>query len=100
MIKVNIPYKNISAFYPKTPSKFRHNGHFYFLVYYELPGQILYIHATYKIMPIIYKNKINRQNMYYILYENLMIINFAIYKNLNWYMGQFLLTYMCRKDTE
>ena len=37
--------------------------------------------------------------MYYILYENLMIINFAIYKNLNWDMGQFLHTYMCRKNT-
>ena len=37
--------------------------------------------------------------MYNIFYENLMIIDFAIYKNLNWDMGQFLLTYMCRKDT-
>ena len=29
-----------------------------------------------------------------------MIVNFAVYNNLNWDMGQFLLTYMCRKDTE
>ena len=46
MIKANIPYTNISAFYPKTPSKFGHNGHPHFLVYYELQRQILYIHIT------------------------------------------------------
>ena len=38
--------------------------------------------------------------MYNISYENLMIVNVAIYKNLNYDMGQFLHTYMCRKDTE
>ena len=54
MIKANIPYKNVSAFCPKTKSKFGHNGHLYFLVFCELSGQILYIHATYKMMPIIY----------------------------------------------
>ena len=83
MIKANILYRNISAFCPKTQSKFGHNGHFYFLVYYELPRQILYIHATYKILPIIYYNEINSQNMYNNFFEKLMITNFAIYKNLN-----------------
>ena len=99
MIKANFPYKNISAFCPKTPLKFGHNGHFIFLYIMSFQGKFS-TYILHKNNPIIYKNKINSQNMYYILYENLMIIDFAIYKNLNWDMGQFLLTYICRKDTE